>query len=140
MDIQVVPSVLNILFLIYFSFSDIKYHNINKTMVHVYILIGAVYSLFSFNALVIVVSLIPGLFFLLLSYISEEKIGYGDGMIIIGIAFWTPFIQIIFIIETAFVLLFLVTGVIFVLCRNNKLKEIPFIPFLLIGTVVNIYT
>lgn len=80
-----------------------------------------------------VASLIPGMGFFLLSFCSREKVGYGDGwtLLMIGLflgayrCFLTLFISLL--AESMVVIVLL-------MCRKiRRDKEIPFVPFLLLG-------
>lgn len=81
---------------------------------------------------------IPGFIFLLISFVSSQKIGYGDGLIIclLGtfLGVWmSTMITMIALLFSCFFLLIL-----FVLKRVKITDEIPFLPFLLLGFVCGI--
>lgn len=88
------------------------------------------------NVMDIVWCLLPGLFLLLLSRITEEKIGAGDGLLLLllgvmeggrmaGLVFcWGIFLQSVFAVGL-------------VICKKaGKQTQIPFVPFLLLGRLV----
>ena len=78
------------------------------------------------------VCLWPGIALLLLAAVSREKIGYGDGWLILGMGMWRPAEEIVSA---------LLTGC--VLCAGagliRKEKELPFVPFLTAGYIVGRY-
>ena len=78
------------------------------------------------------VCLWPGMTFLLLAAASGEKIGYGDGWLILGMGMWCPAEEIVSV---------LLMGC--VLCTGagilRKEKELPFVPFLTAGYIAGRY-
>lgn len=90
------------------------------------------------DAMEMCVSLIPGLVFVMISFLSGQKVGYGDGLmlcllgLLLGIEMCTM-ITLISQFLVCFVMLFL-----FVLRRVKLTDQIPFLPFLLLGFVCGI--
>lgn len=81
----------------------------------------------------IVMSLIPGSLFLLLSLLTKESIGYGDGLTVLVLGLWTGGW---FAALTAGMGIIL-SGIYGVFCLMfQKRGPIPFIPFLLFGMEV----
>ena len=84
-------------------------------------------------------SLIPGLFFLLISYFTKEKIGYGDGLILIisglVIGFYQCFLGLcISLICSSVFAIFLL-----VLHKVEKNSGLAFVPFLTLGMGVSFF-
>lgn len=85
------------------------------------------------------VSFLPGLFFLLISFITKEKIGYGDGLILIISGLILGFYQcflglcISLICSSVFALLLLV------LHKVKRDSKLAFMPFLTIGIGVSFF-
>lgn len=82
---------------------------------------------------------IVGLFFLIISKVSKEKIGYGDSLIILILAMFTNGIIVMtavmlgcFIIAM-YSLTFLISG------KAAANKRVPFVPFLSIGFLISVY-
>lgn len=75
-----------------------------------------------------IVRMIPGLILLLLSWITGESIGYGDGAAVLVLGLWCG---------TLFCVLTLCLGIllsgIYALCRlaAGRISPVPFLPFLL---------
>lgn len=86
--------------------------------------------------LTVALSVLPGVLFWMLSFVTNEKVGYGDGwllvMIGIFIGLWKCFLILLvgLIAESLVVLVLLVVG------RISRNRQIPFAPFLLFGTGV----
>ncbi|MBQ9990867.1 MAG: prepilin peptidase [Lachnospiraceae bacterium] len=82
------------------------------------------------------VRLLPGIVFLLCSRFTREKVGYGDGMIllILGLCFPAAFLWQTWI--TAVFLITLWAG--FLLCtkKGNRNTRIPFLPFLWLAAIM----
>lgn len=82
------------------------------------------------------IRLLPGLIFLLCSRITREKVGYGDGilLLVLGICFPAVFLWQIWI--TAVFLITLWAGILLCTKRGNRDTRIPFIPFLWLANMI----
>lgn len=81
---------------------------------------------------------LPGLFLLLVGWATKEQIGYGDGMVVLLMGFYFDVLQLSLAVSAGF---FLAAGFGFlsqlIKRKIKKIKmEIPYLPFLLMGTVV----
>ena len=76
-----------------------------------------------------------GLLFLLIAKLTEEKIGYGDGMLILLVGMNVGIKAQLQILAIAFSLLFIAGIAAFFLRRKWKNMRLPFVPFLLLGDV-----
>lgn len=80
-----------------------------------------------------VLSLLPGAGFLLLGFLTKEKVGYGDGWALLMIGLFTGLYQCFLILlvglvaESAAAIVLLAAG------KAKRDREIPFLPFLLLG-------
>lgn len=83
-------------------------------------------------------SLIPGMGFLLLSFLTREKVGYGDGWVLLMIGLFSGFFQCFLILLIGLFLESLVAVILLVLKKIQRDKEIPFSPFLLLGMGVTL--
>ncbi len=129
--------ILLIIYLVFCSYSDIK----NKYIPYMpTIIIFILLSILQFasviisnkNILLFIISFIPGLIMLLLSYITRESIGYGDSILLalctICIGIWNG----IFVIMCAFIYAAIFS--LFLLFKGKKHREtIPFIPFIFLS-------
>lgn len=84
-------------------------------------------------------SLLPGVFLLLISFLTREKVGYGDGLLLLAAGLFIGFYQCL--LALCFSLIFSsVFGVLLLLVRKaDRSSEIPFVPFLVIGMGVGFF-
>lgn len=78
-------------------------------------------------------SLLPGAGFFLLGFLTKEKVGYGDGWALLMIGLFMGIYRCFLIVLAG---LMLESAVVIVLLAIGKVKrdrEIPFLPFLLLG-------
>ena len=117
-------------FLGYLSHQDIKTKYVSARVICIagiaalfYLLLGK-----STGEMEWIVRMIPGLLLLLLSWISGESIGYGDGATVIVLGLWCG---------TSFCIMTLCIGIflsgIYAICRlaAGRTSPVPFLPFLL---------
>ena len=75
--------------------------------------------------------MIPGLFLMLLSGITHEKIGFGDGIVVWASGIWLGFYETLRMLAWGF-LSAATVAMGLILSKSNK-KEISFVPFLFIA-------
>lgn len=83
-------------------------------------------------------SLLPGVGFFLLGFLTKEKVGYGDGWALLMIGLFMGIYRCFLILLAG---LMVESAVVIVLLAIGKVKrdrEIPFLPFLLLGMGVAI--
>lgn len=78
-------------------------------------------------------SLIPGAGFFLLSFLTGEKVGYGDGWVLLMIGLFLGVYQCFLILLVGLAAESVVAIVLLVLRKIQRDREIPFLPFLLLG-------
>ncbi|MDE5939204.1 MAG: prepilin peptidase [Lachnospiraceae bacterium] len=78
-------------------------------------------------------SLIPGAGFFLLSFLTEEKVGYGDGWALLMIGLFTGIYRCFLILLLGLLAESVVAVVLLVIGKVKRDREIPFLPFLLLG-------
>lgn len=78
-------------------------------------------------------SLIPGAGFFLLSFLTEEKVGYGDGWVLLMIGLFTGIYRCFLILLLGLLAESLVAVVLLAIGKVKRDREIPFLPFLLLG-------
>ena len=83
-------------------------------------------------------SLIPGTGFFLLSFLTREKVGYGDGWVLLMIGLFSGFFQCFLILLVGLLLESTVAVILLALKKIQRDKEIPFSPFLLLGMGVTL--
>ena len=88
------------------------------------------------SGLEILIALLPGLFCLLLGYVTRQAIGYGDGILICSLGLIYTWQDVVQICSIAIVFAGLMGIVLLVVFRKNGKYEIPFVPFLFLGWCV----
>ncbi len=83
-------------------------------------------------------AIIPGTMFWLLSYISREKVGYGDGWMLVMVGLFAGLWKCFVIIMVSLLLESFVVLVLLALRRASGDDSLPFAPFLLIGLGVTV--
>lgn len=83
-------------------------------------------------------SLIPGTGFFLLSFLTREKVGYGDGWVLLMIGLFSGFSRCFLILLIGLLLESIVAVVLLLFKKIHRDKEIPFSPFLLLGMGVTL--
>lgn len=136
MDTQVVQNVLNIGFMTIFSIMDLVSLSVSKSVVGIYVMIGLGYSLYRDEMLWVILSILPGVILLIFSYLSNEAIGYGDGMIVVGIGLWTTCMKLLVVLEIAFMAAAFISLLCILKHKKAMSLKFPFAPCLLLGTVV----
>ncbi len=81
----------------------------------------------------VAVSLLPGAGFFLLSFLSGEKVGYGDGWVLLMIGLFLGVYRCFLILLTGLLAESAVAIVLLAFRKIQRDKEIPFSPFLLLG-------
>ncbi len=84
-------------------------------------------------------SLLPGLFFLLTGFCTKEKIGYGDGLILLAIGPVLGFSQCFLGLCVSLMLSSIAALFLIVFRKAKKESSFAFIPFLTIGMGVSIF-
>ena len=75
----------------------------------------------------------PGVFFLILSFVTREKVGYGDGWMLLMIGLFAGYEDCFVILMLGLVLESVTALVLLVFRKIRREDEIPFAPFLLAG-------
>lgn len=76
---------------------------------------------------------VPGICLLILAKVSNEAVGYADGVLTVLIGISMGFWQVVGILSTAFLGIFFTAVILFACCGRKKKTRIAFIPFLLLG-------
>lgn len=114
---------------------DIKEKKISVDKLLVFACMAVLYRIFikQFFWQEILGCMIPGTILLLLSWVTKEGIGYGDGMAVIVLGLWTGGWFALHVMGLGIML----CGMYAVICLVRKKRDaIPFIPFLLAGMEV----
>lgn len=130
--------IIGNIFLLWGTWQDIK----EKKVKNSYLLIGGIVSLiYKVTSLMKgigafegwICALLPGMFLLFVSKITEEKIGYGDGIVILILGNFLRVEEICLVLQGALVLTMIFSIVLLIIKKISKGYEIPFLPFLWIS-------
>ena len=75
--------------------------------------------------------LLPGIFMLILAWSTRESIGYGDGLVILGMGCFYALGEIMGIVMIAITIAGITALGLLVFGHKNRKSEFPFVPFLL---------
>lgn len=78
-------------------------------------------------------SLLPGLFFLLTGWCTKEKVGYGDGVLLLIIGLMAGFYQCLIGLCISLLLSAFFGVLLLFLHKAQRNSRLPFVPFLTIG-------
>lgn len=77
--------------------------------------------------------ILPGLFFMMLAWITREAVGYGDGAVLLVCGVFLGLWDCLRVLLLGLFLSFPFSLFCVVCCRAGRKKEIPFVPFLMAG-------
>lgn len=115
--------------------SDIRSKKILVWSAWVFGLFGLVYG-FVGNELSILqglVALLPGIIFLIISKITKESMGYGDGMIVLVMGIYISIQKLVGSLMIALIFAAAWSMILLVFFKKKKHEEFPFVPFVLLG-------
>lgn len=84
-------------------------------------------------------ALVPGLFFLFISFYTKEKVGYGDGLILLIAGLALGFYQCFFGLCLSLVFSAAMSILLLLMHKAEKNSGFPFVPFLAIGMGVSFF-
>lgn len=81
----------------------------------------------------VALSVLPGLLFWLISFVTREKVGYGDGWVLIMIGLFVGMRKCFLILLIGLVAESVIVLILLAVQRISRDRRIPFVPFLLFG-------
>lgn len=84
-------------------------------------------------------SLLPGVFLLLLSFCTREKVGYGDGLLLIILGLFLGFYRCFLVLCFGLIFSSVFALILLLFCRAGKNSRLPLVPFLTIGMGVSFF-
>ncbi len=138
MDIHLVRDVVNVLLMTGMSLEDLLTQKISLWMILLHLSLGAG-NLFFIDVKDVFFDAAPGIVFLLIGALSGEKIGYGDGLVVLSLGLYMGLQGLMdcILIGNFFVLAAITIDMIFAQKRSNTNREIPYIPCLFGGLAVS---
>jgi len=80
-------------------------------------------------------ALLPGIAFIIISRITKESLGYGDGIIVLVMGVYLSIQKLIGSLVLALLLAAIWSIVLLVFFKKRKQEEFPFVPFVLLGYI-----
>jgi len=87
----------------------------------------------------ILAAVLPGVFFLLLSFLTEKKVGFGDGILLIILGLMEGISAVVFTCCMALFFQSLIAVVLVMAKKAGKQTEIPFVPFLFLARILYVF-
>lgn len=80
-----------------------------------------------------IIAMLPGMILLIVSMVTKQQIGYGDGLIILIMGLYIDIDDILSIVLSSFLLSSIAAIILMTVFKKKKNFEMAFSPFLLIG-------
>ena len=120
------------LYLFLASVFDIKSRKIPLLLITIFSIFEMIISLFSDKNLYFLFGLIPGVIMIVVSYITNNSLGYGDAFLIFSLGFTLSFYEIFHILLSGLFFTSII-GCLLLLKKKSKKYKLPFSPFLLLA-------
>lgn len=78
-------------------------------------------------------SLLPGIFVLLIGLVTREKVGYGDGFLLLVIGLFTGFCHCFLVLCISLLLISFFALILLCMRKAEQNSRLPFVPFLAAG-------
>lgn len=134
---MILSQVVVMVFLILCSYLDVKYRRIPVSVYLIFMLISAAVVVCEgrLDWRTWMIGMIPGIIMIVISFISHEKIGYGDSISIALMGILYKYEMVLSVCAVGFGIIFL-AGLIMMITGKAKLSDrLPFMPFLMVGNI-----
>ena len=122
------------------SYWDIKEQQVPLQVSFIGGVVGVLLSVYQERvSLDVLIALVPGISILIIGKLSQERVGYGDGIVISILGLFYSLEEVWRICFCAFMFSAGIALVLLVLWKKKGNETIPFIPFLLLGWFVNMW-
>ena len=132
-----------LIFLFLGALWDIKKKTVPKVFLLIWGIVSVIYFVFEIingqNVLGLLLGVIPGIITLVLSIVTKEKIGLGDGLILICVGCLQTIKDVLCMIIFSFIFLTVVLIFLLAIRRIGRSSRIPFVPFLFLGQLITMY-
>ena len=138
---ETIIKVITIILLIVGSFSDIRTKRISILFPCVQFFVSVIYSLYGLSKGTmhyeeLLLSFVPGILLLIISFISRQGVGIGDGLMVLAIGPVLGMADMLLATLIGFTLSSIVGGILLIMRRVNGKSTMAFIPFLTAGVGV----
>jgi Type IV leader peptidase family. len=121
--------------------SDIKTKRIINWSAWVFGIFGLIYGFVTKELSIsqALVASLPGLIFLVISKVTQESMGYGDGIVVLVMGIYINIQRLISSLGIALMLAAIWSIILIVLFKKKKQSEFPFLPFVLLGYIGGLF-
>ena len=140
-------NIVFILFYIIFLYFDIKKKSISRNLLIAYFVIGVILNIINYKMINVdylidfIYSLSFGFVILVVSVLSGESIGKGDGIYFLINSLYISFKYNLFLFVAGIFTAFLISIFLMIINNNKNIykKSMPFFPFLIPGIIMEVY-
>lgn len=120
------------IFLILSTLIDLRKKEVNISLCISVALVGLIYEIFisKTDILSIILGILPGIFLMLTSIVTNEEIGKGDAAILSTIGIFLGLKKTILVLIYALFSTIIIGGILLLIRKKNKKYKIPFVPFI----------
>lgn len=125
------------IFLILSTLIDLRKKEVNISLCISVALVGLIYEIFisKTDILSIILGILPGIFLMLTSIVTNEEIGKGDAAILGTIGIFLGLKKTILVLIYALFSTIIIGGILLLIRKKNKKYKIPFVPFILFSYI-----
>ena len=125
------------IFLILSTLIDLRKKEVNISLCIIVALVGLIYEIFisKTDILSIILGILPGIFLMLTSIVTNEEIGKGDATILSTIGIFLGLKKTILVLIYALFSTIIIGGILLLIRKKNKKYKIPFVPFILFSYI-----
>lgn len=135
--------IILICFLIYFTYYDIKYRIVSNKAIIIFLFVGIFTTFITGNIDIWINSIIGGigafLIFFIGAILSKGGIGMGDVKLMTCIGFYTSIYEVLNISFISLLVSVLIGLFLIFFKKADKKTEIPFVPFVLVGVIIEAF-
>lgn len=125
------------IFLILSTLIDLRKKEVNILLCISVALVGLIYEIFisKTDILSIILGILPGIFLMLTSIVTNEEIGKGDAAVLSTIGIFLGLKKTIWVLIYALFSTIIIGGILLLIRKKNKKYKIPFVPFILFSYI-----
>lgn len=125
------------IFLILSTLIDLRKKEVNISLCISVALVGLIYEIFisKTDILSIILGILPGIFLMLTSIVTNEEVGKGDAAILSTIGIFLGLKKTILVLIYALFSTIIIGGILLLIRKKNKKYKIPFVPFILFSYI-----
>ena len=129
--------ILAFVFILVCTLTDFKEKKIYGEWLGIFFVLGIIYCRYlERSAQEIAISMIPGVIVLIVSIVSHEEIGRGDGLMIINMGIMLGIEKNVMLLMISLFVCAIVSLFMIAVKKVGKKYEIPFAPFLMVALVI----